>query len=176
MTQCIVELDLSSNSITSAGGADLIRSLERNQSLIHLNLSSHEGLQRNTLGALGVKPFKDVLKVNRYLTILNLSGCFIGDIGLGYICDGLQGSQDTANKTLNELNLALNEITSDGVEKMVKSLKYTAVKVINFTRNPLKNKGAKAIGEMLVRGSDIKIDVLNLTECQITHMGAVYIY
>jgi Leucine Rich repeat len=63
----------------------------------------------------------------------------------------------------------LNEITSDGIERMEKSLKYTAIRVLNLTRNPLKNKGAKAIGDMLVRGSEIKIEILNLTECQITH-------
>lgn len=100
-TQSLVQLDLSSNSISSQGGAAIISSLETNNSLLHLNLSSFEGLSRNTLGPNGVKPLKDVLKVNCYLAILSLAGNFIGDTGVGYLCEGLQG-----NTTLVELNLA----------------------------------------------------------------------
>lgn len=56
-----MHLDLSSNSLTSVGGSELIKSLKTNNSLYHLDLSSHEGLQRNTLGSIGVKPLKEVL-------------------------------------------------------------------------------------------------------------------
>ena len=61
-----------------------------NFSLIELNLSSHEGLQRNTLGAAGVKPLRELLNVNRFITILNLSGNFIGDLGVCYLGEGLK--------------------------------------------------------------------------------------
>jgi Ran GTPase-activating protein (RanGAP) involved in mRNA processing and transport len=81
--------------------------------LYDLNLSSHEGLQRNTLGSIGVKPLKDVLKINHYLGILNLAGNFIGDLGVSYLCEGL-----SLNSTLVELDLTQNDITSEGVEKL----------------------------------------------------------
>jgi hypothetical protein len=166
-----VQLDLSSNSISTTGGAALISSLETNNSLLNLNLSSYEGLSRNTLGPNGVKPLKFVLKINRYLAILSLAGNFIGDTGVGYLCEGLEG-----NTTLMELNLAQNEITSEGVEIMEKGFKHTEIQILNLTRNPIKNKGAKSIANMIMRGSDVKIDDLNLTECQITYQGAVSIF
>jgi hypothetical protein len=77
---------------------------------------------------------------------------------------------------LIELNLAQNEITSEGVEIMEKGFKHTEIQILNLTRNPIKNKGAKSIANMLLRGSDIKIDDLNLTECQITYQGALSIF
>lgn len=166
-----MQLDLSSNSISTTGGAALISSLETNNSLLNLNLSSYEGLSRNTLGPNGVKPLKFVLKINRYLAILSLAGNFIGDTGVGYLCEGLEG-----NTTLMELNLAQNEITSEGVEIMEKGFKHTEIQILNLTRNPIKNKGAKSIANMIMRGSDVKIDDLNLTECQITYQGAVSIF
>jgi Ran GTPase-activating protein (RanGAP) involved in mRNA processing and transport len=138
---------------------------------LNLNLSSYEGLSRNTLGPNGVKPLRYVLKINRYLAILSLAGNFIGDIGVGYLCEGLEG-----NTTLMELNLAQNEITSEGVEIMEKGFKQTEIQILNLTRNPIKNKGAKSIANMIMRGSDIKIDDLNLTECQITYVGAINIF
>ncbi len=99
----VISLDLSSNSITSEGGAELINLLMYNFSLIDLNLSSHEGLQRNTLGAAGVKPLRELLNVNKFLTILNLAGNFIGDLGICYLGEGLK--KEPVNKTLKSLNL-----------------------------------------------------------------------
>ena len=88
--KCNNELLVSNELMISAlGGSAIISSLETNNSLLHLNLSSHEGLSRNTLGPTGVKPLREVLKFNHYLAILNLAGNFIGDIGVGYLCEGL---------------------------------------------------------------------------------------
>ena len=42
--QSVISLNLCSNSISPAGGAELIKLLVYNYSLIDLNLSSHEGL------------------------------------------------------------------------------------------------------------------------------------
>ena len=52
---------------------------------------------------------------------------------------------------------------------MEKGFKHTEIQTLNLTRNPIKNKGAKSIANMIMRGSDVKIDELNLTECQITY-------
>ena len=75
-----------------------------------------------------------------------------------------------------ELNLAQNEITSEGIKIMEKGFKHSEVQILNLSKNPIKNKGAKIIANMIMRGSDIKIDDLNLTECQITYQGALSIF
>jgi hypothetical protein len=52
---------------------------------------------------------------------------------------------------------------------MAKGFKYTAIIHLNLSHNPIKNKGAKCIGEMIMRGSDIKLEELTISDCQITH-------
>lgn len=53
-SKSLVALDISSNELTSSGGQAIINAVGYNQSLVDLNLSSFEGLNRNTLGANGV--------------------------------------------------------------------------------------------------------------------------
>lgn len=172
--QSVISLDLTSNSISSEGGAELINLLMYNYSLIDLNISSLEGLQRNTLGPAGVKPLRELLHVNHFLSILNLSGNFIGDMGICYLGEGLK--KHPVNTSLKSLNLQSNDITGDGAEKLYQCLKNTGVTHLNLSKNPLKIKGAKAVGDMIMKGNDINIDVLDISECQITHPGAVFIY
>ena len=59
---------------------------------------------------------------------------------------------------------------------MYQCLKNTGVTHLNLSKNPLRTKGAKAVGDMIMKGNDINIDVLDISECQITHPGAVFIY
>ena len=54
--------------------------------------------------------------MNHFLTILNLSGNFIGDLGICYLGEGLK--QEPVNTTLKSLNLTSNDITGEGAEKL----------------------------------------------------------
>lgn len=45
-----------------------------------------------------------------------------------------------------------------------------------MSRNPLRNRGAEVIGEMIVKGNNNILEGLNITECEITAPGAVAIY
>ena len=121
-----------------------------------LNLSSFEGLNRNTLGAKGVEPLKQILAFNNFLTILNVSGNFIGNKGLAFICEGLLAGP---NQTLLKLNIALNDINSGGIDHLYETLSLTKIRDLNVSRNPLKNAGIKKIGDMLSKGG-LHIEVL----------------
>ena len=85
--------------------------LEHNQSLIELNLSSIEGLNRNTLGSQGVKSLARVLPINPIISSINVSGNFIGDSGMLYICEGIRNG----NTSLKSLSVGLNEITHESL-------------------------------------------------------------
>lgn len=80
------------------------------------------------------------------------------------------------NKTLCSLNLCHNDISSEGVEKIYGALKVAGILRLNLSKNPLKNKGAKIIGDILIKGSNIFLDELNIAECEITFPGAQFIY
>lgn len=63
-TSSIIALDLSCNELSAEGGKVIFNSLIYNQSLVDLNLSSSEGLNRNTLGHKGVQPLENILAFN----------------------------------------------------------------------------------------------------------------
>jgi len=107
----IIHLDLSSNDITHKG-ADIIFSTLLNQhSIISLDLSSKEGINRNRLSHEGMRLLERVLKENMLLEYLYLSGNSVKNEGLKSILLGL-----AENKTLSALYLANNEITFAGIK------------------------------------------------------------
>lgn len=67
-----------------------------------------------------------------------------------------------------KLNIALNEITGDGIENLYKVMELTKIRDLNLSRNPLKNKGVKFIGELLSKGG-LSLVTLNLQDTQFTY-------
>jgi len=107
----IIHLDLSSNDITYRGAEVIFIKLLNQHSIISLDLSSKEGINRNRLSHEGVVLLEKVLKENLLLEYLYLSGNSIKNEGLKSILIGL-----AENKTLNTLHLANNEITYQGIK------------------------------------------------------------
>lgn len=103
--------------------------------------------------------------------ILNLSGNYLTDTGVKSLCQGL-----ALNKSLISLNLSNNDIGSEGMKLLAKALESSQVQQLNLSRNPIKNKGAEVIGEIINKGNNNNLEVLNLTECEITHKGGIAIY
>ena len=89
----IVTLNLSSNSLTHRGAHFIFEALQKNQSLVDLNLSSIPvtGKYRNTLLGKGCSPLAKLLQSNKFLTILNLQGTGLSDLGVRYIAEGFHG-------------------------------------------------------------------------------------
>jgi Ran GTPase-activating protein (RanGAP) involved in mRNA processing and transport len=70
----------------------------------------------------------------------------------------------------------MNDISEEGIKMLLDALPNSEVSELNLSRNPIKNNGAKYIGEMIVKGTDIILEKVNISECQITHKGAFHIY
>jgi Ran GTPase-activating protein (RanGAP) involved in mRNA processing and transport len=146
----LVHLDLSSNELTAKGGAELFKSLTVNESIVSLDVSSHEGLHRNHLATKGVKWLTQVLKHNKILTILNLSGNSIKIEGLAYIAEGIAG-----NNTLLSLEIAQNEI--QGSPQCVQLLKTiiteSKIKELNISDNQIGNSSMESLSQNLANTS-----------------------
>lgn len=71
-----IKLDVSNNGITETGFACLFSSLQRNESVVDLNIGSerNQGRMRNKLGEKGLKGLRELLTNNQMLSILDLSG------------------------------------------------------------------------------------------------------
>lgn len=90
----IIQLNLSSNAITDVGLTLLMKALTHNHCLIDLNISSKtkEGKNRNKFSPAGFMALKDMLKHNRFLQILNISGNNLRSQGVRILCDAYEGS------------------------------------------------------------------------------------
>lgn len=102
-----MSVKLSNNALNKAGGEALINALAYNQSIINFDISSLDAMRRNKVGPQGIESFKEILKFNKLLTCIDISGNCIGNEGIGYLCEGLKG-----NQYILSLKIAQNDITS----------------------------------------------------------------
>ena len=97
---------MSSNDIGPKGMVRLLSSVSMSETIIHLDISSHEGIHRNRIGFSGAKMLRHLLSKNKVLTLLNLKGVSLNIYELEIISKGFEGG----NSNLNYLNLCRNEI------------------------------------------------------------------
>lgn len=63
----IVHLDISSNNITPEGAHKFFNLLQKSSSIVSLDISSKDGLNRNKVGVYGCEPLETLLKKNHPL-------------------------------------------------------------------------------------------------------------
>ena len=158
----IVELNLSSNSLGASGGNSIFNFLLKQNSIISLDLSSKEGLYRNRICADGVKLISKVLKNNFFLEKIDLSSNSIKNEGMKYIVNGL-----ISNQTLHSLIIPNNEINEKGLLYLESKLKICKLKHLNISCNPISSNGLIALGNCLAGDKLGEIIYLNISECSI---------
>jgi len=129
----IVHLDLSSNDLTARSGEVVFKVLENQCSIVSLDISSKQGINRNRLTHEGIKNLDNVLKNNKYLEILNISGNSIKIDGLKIILSGLNN-----NSTLHSLNIGNNNLDFKAIELFGNNYDITNFnnQFFNLTVNP----------------------------------------
>lgn len=100
----IVYLNISSNSIKEAGAEHIFGALRYNNTLVELDISSKEGLNKNCIRS-GTRSLKESLKQNCTLAILNLANTQLNMEGLTYLTAGLKQNSGVAS-----LNIGQNEL------------------------------------------------------------------
>ena len=162
----ILHLDLSSNDIGVKGGNKIFKTLIHHQSLISLNISSLEGVNRNRISSEGAKLIEDVLKTNHFLEYLNVSGNSIKNEGVKYIMSGLDN-----NPTLKYLDISKNEIDEKGAENIMLFLHQSHLLTLNISSNPIKNEGLLYIANALITKALFFLNSIDLSECKLTFEG-----
>jgi len=147
----VVYIDLSSINLGPKGGSHLLKGLAVNESITHLNIASHKGLYRNKLGAKGLKKIVPVLRNNKVLAIINITGNAIRAEGLAYIAEGIVG-----NSTLTSLRIGHNEIQGNGVIKSIKTILLDSkLKELDLSDNPLKSLCIEEISNILGNNASV---------------------
>lgn len=162
----IIYLNLASNDIGIRGGSMLLKMLIDNNSIISLNLSSLEGINRNRLTAEGIKPIEDLLKRNKFLEILKLSGNSIKNEGLRHLLSGLDG-----NYSLKELDISNNDIDEKGIELISSMLTSSQLLNLHLGGNPIHNEGLALLSKCLMSDGLRLVNSINVSDCKITMEG-----
>jgi large subunit ribosomal protein L31/Ran GTPase-activating protein 1 len=86
------------------------------------------------------------------LTSLNLNDTSLGDEGIAAVCAALEQKSAEAAAALEELELALNEVTVEGAKALARALgtgKFVNLRRLNLRENELEDEGALALCEAL---------------------------
>ena len=161
------ELILSHNNISSGNVKDLAEGLCVNTTIRRLVLSYNKISDRG---------------VGRLMASLDCdeSSCELNDLDLTYNKIGPVGAEHIAtllnmnNKHIVKLNLSLNSIGPQGASFFQWSLQYNhTLRELNLSRNNIQDDGATAIAQGLLKSSDSKLHVLDLSWNSLTNEGAI---
>ena len=159
----IVHLDLSSNNLSPEGTEQILKILAGHVSLVSLNISSHEGLHRNRLYVPGANGINMILLKSDIVSHLNLAGTSLKEGARG-LATGVAKS-----KSLLSLNLSSNYIQSDCIKVIIDSMTKSQLEIINLADNNLGPEGAEAISNYLARNPPLTI--LDLSYTSLTGKG-----
>jgi Ran GTPase-activating protein (RanGAP) involved in mRNA processing and transport len=140
----IVHLDLSSNDISPEGSRGILSMLITHPSLVSLDLSSHEGLHRNRIGVRGSEPLKELLTMNPMIAFLNIQGTSLSYEGVVTLSKGLAG-----NKVLISLNLSSNNLGPRCMEALINAVSQTNLQELFLASNKLGNDGCDYLAELI---------------------------
>jgi hypothetical protein len=180
----------------SAGLAELAPALYRNTSINELDMSY------NGLGGMeSAEIFRDILRSNKTMTALDLSGnkfgqttgavdciadglgsnsmllkidlsnCFLGDGGVSILAQSL-GSRNT---TLQKLTLDSNYIRSTGVGVLLETMEHNSHHItdLDLRGNFIENEGASLLARSLGNNALPNLTRLSLSRCGIGNDGII---
>ena len=100
--------------LAGAEAVHIFRALEKNSSVQKLKISLGEGIDSHEKA---VTALSQMLKINKSLSVLDLSGCGVTDVMAQHIASGL-----AENTTLRALNTNSNQLKTDGAGYILQSL------------------------------------------------------
>ena len=140
----IVHLGLNSTDLSPEGSQELLSYLEPHKSITSLDLSSSEGLYRNRMCGPGSLAIASLLRTNPILSVLNLSGTFLGPEGGEALSTGL-----SSNSSLLWLDLSRNHLSGRVWEPLCRSLSTSKLQYLRISDNPLKPTGTESLSKLL---------------------------
>jgi len=165
----IKSLNLAFNNIGVKGAGHLSEALQKNTSLISINLNANElGGYHNSVGHWvstpeGTEAIAEMLKRNTTITSLSLQQNDLNDKALQYLSEGLK-----ENKAITSLNLDRNNLTNygedlSGIIKLADSLKQNKTLLkLSLSDCHIKAEGAGYISEALKTNKSLTL--LNLED------------
>ena len=134
------KLDFTEYKYTKLTIQPLLSALKFKENIIELNLS------KNDIGFEGCYCLGNLLRINKYLSILILSSCKIDNISLKFLIKGLKKKSLKDKYYLTLLNLSDNLITEEGGEYLgLILIHFNKLQWFNISNNKINNTGAKKL-------------------------------
>ena len=174
---------LNINTLDGAGAVHIFRALEQNSSLQKLRISLAEGIGSSETA---VTALSQMLKINKSLVVLDLSGCGVTNVMAQHIASGL-----VENETLQALNINSDQLKSEGAGYILQCLQQNetlntlrvfdldiqithAPLILSITAGASRKQLLSLLASSLVHTSIEKLQmftgtgVLDLSQCGIT--------
>ena len=166
----IIHLDLRSNCIFVKGAISLFQALEDNDTVVSLDFSSIDGIDRNKIGTQGCKSLAQLLQRNEIISHLNLSMSGISADGCLFLSSAL-----SQNKSLIHLDLSINRFGTPGAVNLFKeNNSLSSLEYLNLSRNGIGDGISQTLGRQIELSKSIR--VLDFTDNHLTKTFLQKIY
>ncbi len=134
-SKSLVHLDVTATKITTEGAATIITAVGKSQSLTCFIMGNTTGPTRNLVKPVAFQACEGALARSRILSILELSGNFVGSESLSAVARGLR-----QNRALVSLNLSQCSLDRGCTDAIMESLKFGKLRYLDLSRNKLESK------------------------------------
>lgn len=158
----IIHLDLRSNCILVKGAISIFQALEDNDTIVSLDFSAIDGIDRNKIGTQGCRFLSQLLQKNDIISHLNLSMSGISADGCLFLSTAL-----SSNKSLIHLDLSINRFGTQGAVNLFKEdNSLSSLEYLNLSRNGIGDGISQTIGRQIELSKSIR--VLDFTDNNLT--------
>lgn len=166
----IIHLDLRSNCILVKGATSIFNALEENDTVVSLDFSAIDGIDRNKIGTQGCRSLSNLLQKNEIISHLNLSMSGISAEGCLFLSTAL-----SLNKSLINLDLSTNRFGTQGaINLFIEDYSLATLEYLNLSRNDIGDGISQSIGRQIELSKSIK--VLDFTDNHLTKIFLRKIY
>ena len=168
----IIHVNISSNELTPEGLRGFIDLFVPSSTLISLDISSYNGLNRNRIGPVAAEALCNLLASSPVLTFLELNDTGLSDPGLEWIIMGMN-----KNSLLLKLGISSNNITAKHMLEFSKVISTSNLQELNISGNKIGDDGCRGIADLLV-GIDVpcRLKKLDISKNEITFKGSSGIF
>ncbi|CAI2381862.1 unnamed protein product [Moneuplotes crassus] len=167
----IIHLDIGSNDVTFEGANKFFKSMVKHQTLTSISIANSDGLHRNRIRAKGCIGLNTLIKKNKLISMLNLSGNNIGKEGVKALLKDL----DPKEMNLLYLNLTNNDLEYDCIKSLKPLLISPNLVDLRLANNKLDDNTAEALSAYFYR-QICQIKKIDLSSNRITSKGAKILF
>jgi Ran GTPase-activating protein (RanGAP) involved in mRNA processing and transport len=165
------ELSLASVNMSNYGASVLFITLKEVPTLLKLNVSTGESINKNKLSSEGAEPLK---------LLLNSNSCVIDTLQMNHLRLGSEGAriafEGVTSSSLESLSLSKNDIGIKSINVLTQSLARIPLMRLDLSKNNIQDTGIKCLTDILglfysKNIISMNLSYLNLSNNAITSQG-----